>query len=509
MGNFNITPNQPRVMILDPNATALNDTDKVMKAAIAFAMRLGCYWERVNYTTAVTGPFREKWDLILVPHVTDSQTSYTNLQTAVKKLEDPTIPVAVMQCESFALNSTIQAITGVTTANTSAASITVPSLSNWESRTTGTTYWYGERATALNANATAIATDGTNTQMWQFDIGTHPTLWIAGYSNSENPGTKFFQPWFCFQWMCDQQSTEDKNNEVRDKVKPAYMLIRWDGLDEALMVTAHDAGDLDTVYNKALTYGVKEIWLAASWTGVATPGARDSDTANWFLNRAETEYKGTTSSRLFRVMNHETDVVDGASAKCTSDGTSFDAFIAAGRLYEQECDELTDYGFILGKDGYGEGYPNVQNANKMNNPAALFLSGGDTYRVWDATDVTWYGGYKCDLWLEHDEAYPSSAETPTTTKTYSHNWNGGQTLTCFSMDAYTAVADLAITIKQEYLEAMIWGGGLYWHGNGIQNHVDYCDDTFSIFTHCPNIVKSGPWEDMKEELKRGSGIWYI
>jgi hypothetical protein len=515
MANFLIAPKKPRVLILDPNATALNASDKVVRVALAFALRLGCYAERVNYTSAVYAPFLEDWDLILVPHVTNSQTSYTNLQTAINKLVDSTIPVVVMQCESFALNATVKAITGVSTANTSAGDVRCTELVNWENRKTGRVTFYAEKATALDAAATTIATDGTNTVAWRFDIGSHPTLWIAGYSNSENAGTSLYKPWFCFQWMIDQQSTEAKRSALRAQIRKAYCLMRWDGLDESLMITAKANGSLDSIYDACKEYGLEEIWLAASWTGESAPGVKASTPYTWFLARAEQTYQGTDRSRLFRFINHHTDVVDGARTvsgdeeKCTSDGLLFDQFDQAGRVYEADCDQLTALGFVLGSDGYGRGYPAVQNGNDMNNPAALFLGGRDG-KTWDATDERYYGGYGCNLWLSGAEKYPSAAETPAVYKQDSQPWNGGRTLITYSQDTVDdgSAGAISLTFNESVLRAFIFGGGLYWHGSGLDLFDVYKDEFLSLFTHFPDVLASGPYEDMMSALEYGLGFRY-
>jgi hypothetical protein len=319
-----------------------------------------------------------------------------------------------------------------------------------------------------------------------------------------------FKPWLGFQWMCDQQETTALNNAVKAKINKAHLLFRLDGLDISStgMVAAYNAGTLDTVYNKFVSAGLKEIWCAAYWNDGAEPGDTDADTANWFLNHSE------SNGGIIRVINHYTDVVDDTFSNgdaCTSDGTSFDQFTAAGIRYETDCDLLTAYGFTIGSDGYGKGYPNVQNSNNMNNPSAAFLADG--WSEYDDTTGKNYGRYGCHLWLSSDDSYPTSGETPATTKTYSHNWNGGQTLTVASGDGINTEsgqdANVALAWNQLILRQLIYGGGIYYHGTQLTSRfLPVVDEYTQLFTTCPDVLSSGTWEQMLVELKRGSGILF-
>ena len=147
------------------------------------------------------------------------------------------------------------------------------------------------------------------------------------------------------------------------KIRPMYFLIRYDGYDDFTQA------NMDTIYSAAQTHALTEIWLAATWSGAL--GSVSATKHNWLLARKE------TSGGLFRAMNHLSDLVDGTTggtgSKCTSDGVAFDLFGAANTVYRGHCDQMTAAGWKVGSDGYGMGYPNVQNSNDMNNPAAKFL----------------------------------------------------------------------------------------------------------------------------------------
>ena len=182
-----------------------------------------------------------------------------------------------------------------------------------------------------------------------WDHGTAP--------NSTTSSMKFWKPWLAAQWMCDLDATK------KTKLRPMYFLLRYDGYDDFTQT------NMDTVYAAAQTYGLQEWWLAATWSG--TLGSVSLTKHAWLLARKE------QSGGLFRAMNHLTDLVDattgGAGSKCTSDGVAFDLFGDCKHHIPGHCDQMTAAGWQLGSDGYGRGYPNVQNSNDMNNPTAKYL----------------------------------------------------------------------------------------------------------------------------------------
>lgn len=517
MAQFSTDNNdRARVLILDSKSGSAMapGTNYALDICIAACHRHDCYWEHayIGTTGELTDKqYHDEWDMILVPYIDDAANGETtNVSTVVQKMRDTTIPVAIMSVVGPGRNSTVDVVTGADT-DSSVQAIRCTTF-DWEGRDLDAMYFYGEHAVTLKSGGRSIASDGTNSGAWQYDIGTHPTLWISGYSSTPT-NKNIFKPWLCFQWMCDQQSTDAKNVAVRAKVRPSYSLFRLDAFDNNDAKTAYDDGSLADFYDTMS--GLHEIWLAAYGQGDTDPGSTYSDVAQWFADRNE------RAGGKFRAMNHHTDVVDntgGTGPACTSDGTSFDQFDTAGAEYERICDVFEDtWNMKIGEDGYGKGYPNVQNGNDMNNPAALFLGGGDSpYRVWDSSNSKWRGGYGCHLMIEESESYPTSAETPAQRMIYSRNWNGGQTITITNdldgangvytaHDDATSVQRGAININLALTMGYLYCGGFYIHAPKCSSVALYGDALVSYFNACPHVWKSGPWEDMLEELKRGSG----
>jgi len=348
--------------------------------------------------------------------------------------------------------------------------------------------------------------------MWSKTVSSHPILMMTAHNSYTN--SFWTKPWYGSQWMIDQCPDATRKQQIKDKIRKRYCLLRWDGLANTDMRTSYTEGTLQSAYSTLQTYGVQEIWLATIWssaTSADTPltvaSAAGANVANWFLANAETAVgSGTTK---FRIMNHETDVVDGIRTYdtsypelCTTDKSAFDAFKGADYCYRLHCDQLTDMGFVVGNDGYGSGYPNVQNGNDMNNPSAKFL--GDTDKVFD-TDG-WFGGFGNHLWLAKSETYPSTITGAVNVRS-SWNWYGARTLLAFSTDGLdsTSTTEFPITLNSYFLMSFIYGGGVYVHGGTTNFYLhQWAEQYGSLFTACPDVLASGPWEDMLADLKLGT-----
>jgi len=69
--------------------------------------------------------------------------------------------------------------------------------------------------------------------------------------------------------------------------------------------------------------------------------------------------------------------------------------------------------------------------------------------------------------------------------------------------------DLATVWNSDIVRSAINVGGIYYHGGTSSFFLhEHADEFGQLFTSCPDILASGPWEDMLEELKRGTGVWF-
>ena len=481
-----------KVLILDPNSSALADTDRCVKWTYAFWTRLGGVCQLIKATVPSTSSvFTQSWDIIVVPWVKNVAGNYTTLQTMLGYFSDTTIPVYVVASDP----SLSSGITNVVALNAAAdANYQSSGIKGgaWASRLSTRESFYSKPATlaSMTGTYTIHADDGTNVFLWSNTVSGHPVLWQCGITSTAPGSTtssmKFWKPWLAAQWMCDLDSAKIV------KLRPMYFLLRYDGYDDFTQA------NFDTIYSAAQTYGLEEIWLAATWGGAL--GSVSPTKAAWLVARKE------QSGGLFRVMNHLSDLVDGttggAGSKCTSDGVAFDLFGAANTVYRGHCDQLTAAGWQVGADGYGRGYPNVQHSNDMNNPAAKFLG-----------EIVQAGA----IWLFANgstsaKLYPSAPAGATPGQynaNWSRNWNGAWTIYAFSLDSLdpSSAVNYARTFNSAFLENLVWGGGAYFHESGSTFFANGgCLEVFSKFTTCPDVIKSGPFEDMLTQQKLGPGM---
>jgi hypothetical protein len=475
-----------KVVIVDPNSTPMALTDRSVKWVRRFFESLGF---DVDYMTPSYGAgnaaYSEGYKLIIVPYVKALLASYQALETMLSRF-DASIPVFVMQCYQPNLASSI---TNVSAVSGTAANVVTTGITNWNSRTSNRCTFYGDFPTTMTGSGyTVHATNGTNVCMWSNIVSGHATLWIGAQNSSTSPTAtnKPYKPWLGAQWMID------KLPSAKTGMRKRYLQLWWDGYDDANMLSAYTNGHMDTVYNSAVSHGIDEIWLAATWSGTA--GVTNNPAiSSWLVARGE------HNDGLFRCSNHLTDLVDGttgsAGSICSSDGQLFDQFSTALTTYQGHCDQLTALGWELGTDGYGAGYPNVQHANACNNPTVKFLSerGVNGIRLLATTSYP---------------NLPASVEAVKTLRFNSQNWNGVQTIISYSADTFDAISNTAFagqTINAAALDCLTMGGALYWHGNGLTVFAPWCDELHQIYSTCPDVVTSGPWENMLIDLKKGVG----
>jgi len=512
MAKSSLTSPQPRVLILDPVSGGFTKTGLNYASTVAFYRSCNCHVEEANtYVVNATDTiFDDDWDLIVVVHIGSTVAQYTQLNTVLGYFRDTSIPVFIEGSTSVN-HATAQPVTGIT-GKSALGKFTATELENWESRQSGLITFYAEAPTTDDGSITKHASNSSNTMLWSKTVNSHPTLQMCGYSNSAQGENR---PWLGAQWMVDQQSDITRKQQLKDNIRKRYCLLRFDGLGDTVTNDSYVAGHLDTIYASLLNFGVKEVWLATIWTAANSSDLPATDfpaPVAWYAARSE---NSVGDGELFRVFNHETDVVDGIrtfdgnTEGCTSDGAAFDQFKSASYSYKLQCDQLTDAGFIIGTDGYGKDYPNVQNANNMNNPSAKFLSGSDG--IYDTDGF--YGGFGTHLWVNSEtDTYPTG-ETNAVIIPHSILWYEGRTLDASSQDATNpgGTVGVARTFSAACLKMFINGGCVYYHGNtttGLGYFADYSDEYGQMFTTCPDILSSGTFEDMLADLKLGTGIWF-
>lgn len=479
-----------RVLIFDPNSTIMSKTDRSVLFAKAFFMSCECYVEDVNSTDHPFGSavYSQQWDLIVVPYVKALAANYLTLEAVLARFADITIPVFVMQCYQPNLQSSV---TNVSTVSGTAANIVTTGLTSWHSRTSERCTFYGDFPTAMTGSGyTVHATDGAKICMWSNTVAGHAVLWIGAQNSSTAPTSvnKPYKPWFGAQWMCD------KRTGTASTLNKRYVQFWYDGYDAAADLTAFSGGHLDLIYNSAVAHGVTEMWLAATWSGA--PGSVNPTVAAWLLARRE------QLGGLLRCCQHLSDLVDGttggAGSICSSNGVLFNQFATALTTYTTAANQLTAVGWKLGSNGLGAGYPNVQNGNSCNNPTAWFLSsqlGVNGIRLLSTT-----------LYPDQPTA---TVETVRTKRNYSQNWNGIQTIPCWSADTWDAISNTAFagqTANNALLGAATYGGAIYMHGGGAVLVSPWCNELFQYFSTCPDVLTTGPWETMVLDLKKGIGM---
>jgi hypothetical protein len=388
-----------------------------------------------------------------------------------------------MQAVDHSATATRRGITG--SATEAAVATTKCLVNSWFGRTATRLTFYGEAATSLGAGAAAIFTDdGTNISGWRFDIGAHPTLWIAGSLSSVNAGTMLYKPWLGLQWMADMQPSRARELTIKRNLRRAPVVLRYDGLDDANSVTSYGTGDpadpLPALYAKAIAAGLPEIYMAALGAGgVTDPGASDATVAAWFAARDR------SAGGLFRAVNHHTDIVDAGGGKaCTTDGVTLDNEANATTEYRRVCDIITALGFQLGTDGYCAGEFVVQNGNDMNSPAAELLA-----------------KWGCYLSLARSEQYPNGTIGPPTATFYpysnaSHVWNGARYCVSESIDGLADSANtVSLTANQAILRVAMLGGFVYVHGgtnlsNAGAGPIQWIEEMMEMHRICPHVIAS-------------------
>jgi hypothetical protein len=506
---------QARVLILDCHSTILaNDVNAILWPK-SMAMRLGCYVEHHSYTAGIPDKVYSEtsgWDLIIVPYLGTS-TGYDNIAAALAKFQDSTIPVYVIGV--YALSSHLTAATPVTGLTTVAAGsspadrVSTEGMKNWSNRLAGRVTYYCQPYTGWDSTVTEhVESTANELLMWSKTVSGHPCLFSATNSTANNTGTTVPKCYPGFQWMCDQQSTSTKNTVVKSKLNKMHLLMRWDVCQLVDDKTAYDSGYMQTTYDALEPY-MSEIHLAAQgWTSGIFPTVASTypDLAAWLLER------DSGNGGMFMVHNHNTDIYDNATEKCSSNHLAFDQFDTAGIAYEADCDDLTGYGFTVGTDGYGKDWPNVQNGNDMDNPSAMFLGGGENpYRVWHAGNAKWYGGYGCAIWLISTEDYPTLPAAVQGGVNHSFVWNGAQVIFSDNADPWQVGTALAISGNWNAAlhRMLILGGGLYYHGAALANtHLGgYATEYGQLYTCFPDII-TNKWEGMVESQARGIGMLF-
>lgn len=505
---------QARVLVLDMKTSSpLAQDANALYWTVAMAIRLGCYVEYVSYANGVPDKVYSDsrgWDLIVVPWLGTNMSDFTNSSIALAKFQDSSIPVyftGVYALSAWAVGVT--ALTGITAgglvaATSSAERVSSTGMQDWQGRLPGNVTCYCQPYTDWDSTVTAHAvSDANELLMWSKTVSGHPCLFTATYSGAASNATSTPKIYPGFQWMCDQQSSEGKNTIVSGKLKKMPFLLRFDIGNNADTRTAFDAGYLQTTYDLMGQY-LDEIHLACLWDGATLVGTRQ-DLVDWLSARDK------SSGGMFLTHNHNTDVVDKPGEMCSSDHIAFDQFIDAGVAYEADCDEITAQGFQLGSNGYGRGYPNVQNGNDMSNPAAMFIGGGDDpYRVWDGATEKWYGGYGCYIWLVSTETYPTYPVSAIKGDIrHSFKWNGSQIIFSDTADSWQTTINLNVSgnmNKALHLQ-LILGGGFYWHALALDStHLGgWGSELGQIFTCYPDIV-TNEWEGTIEAQQRGSGM---
>jgi hypothetical protein len=478
-----------RVLILDPNASALGAGDRPVAWQRAFWTRLGAFLGYANTTTPQTSTvWGDPWDLVVVPWVRNLAASYTNLQTRLGWLAGTTIPCYVASAREPSLEPSITGCSAMSATGTD-GNYQSTGIKNWGGRLSEQVTWYGVPPTLAGmSGCTVHSDDGTHAFMWSNTVSGHPVLWqngmVALNPNSLGNTNKYWRPWYAAQWLVDQFPA------VRNDIRTMYVPIRIDGYDN------WNQTHLESVYNSALAYGVNEIWLAATWTG--SLGSVSPTQEAWLLARQK------HLGGLIRATQHFTDLVDGttggAAGTISTDGNAMDQYATADAQYQTHCNQMTAKGWVLGSDGFGRGTVNVQNANSMNNAVAHYCAGRGM-ALWLLLSGT-AGTTKL-----YPDA-PAAATAGATTRNYPIQWMGAWPIYSWSADSYAAGgAFMSRTWPSALNEGMVFGGGPYVHAGA--SFTAFEANRFEMFDHystCPDIVKAGSLESMIQQQWRGPGV---
>lgn len=505
MAKFSKENTPAKVLILDAKSGGSTKSEFNYSACLNFFKSLGCHVQEDNqYTLSASDQvFRDDWDLICIPDFGAASDEYTQFTTVLGLFDKADIPVFIANNLSIGGSGSARTFTGVTAYDATSQKVTATGIENWEGRMPGNVSFYAHPATAWDSTVTPHLRDASdNLCMFSKSLDSHNMLIQVGYNSFTATVAK---PWYGAQWMIDQCPDADRKKQIKNYIKKRYVLMRWDMLGTANDASGVSSGNLLSAYNTLVSYGVSEIWLAALWQSGGnldnTPDYLRPDTTAWFLARDQSK------GGKFRCMNHETDIVDGTgytpNERCTTDAVSADNFKNAANVYETHCTQLADYGFKL--ENFGKGLPNVQNGNDMNNPSAHFLTGSTG--IYDTDGF--YGGYEvAALWIT-DEGYPSGVSDQVSIRS-SIRWGEGRTILGYSCDGIddSSATELPTIWNADIVRCAINGGGIYYHaGSNFYLH-EHADEYGQLFTTCPDIMASGPWEDMLDGLKNNVGIWF-
>lgn len=510
MAKFSQSNPPPRVLLLSPTTGAVDKTRFNYKACTGLFNSLGCYVADYNEADMTAGDqvFQDDWDLVCVPNINDA-SDYVSL-AATLALFDNTPPCYVANALSTSASGAARVVTGILTVNAATVLTQATALENWQGRQSGQVSFYGKPAVTWESDITIHAQDASN-EVSLFSRtynGSNMLYQIGGVSSTQT----LAKPWIGAQWMVDQAS-EARATQLKAHLNKRHCKLRIDNLSNANAQAAYTAGDLDTIYNALVSYGIKEVWVGDIWgstTSADTLALSETDVLDWFKARSETS---VGSGGIFRHMNHEIDVYNGTNTydtfgeNCSSDGAAIDQFKAASYCYKWGCDQLTDYGFILGTDGYGAGYPSLMDGNDMGIASAKFLCSTDS--VYDTDGF--YGGFATHPMISGDETYPTN-EAVKVSLNHSYKWHDGYTSIWYSQDttneaAFNIVTDFGADIAR----SLIIGGGIYYHaqtGGGTERLATYISEYCQLLTAYPSVISNSYFEEMLVDLKRGTGIWF-
>ena len=486
------------VLIVDSNATRKDFLDSsIYRTTWAFFDRIGAtiterYWSDITSEDNATA-----WDLVVFPWcVSTGGTAYTNLQTVLTGITaNP--PAVCLHASNPSNSSAGRSVTG-TASPVGTLGEKICTVFDWQDRAVSRMSFYGYNVNLDGASGTnplpRMETAGGDVAVWSNTVGGSDMLWICGYNDSiTNTTAEMWKPDLAAQWAVDHGAR---------CVTKATVLMRVDGGDDDNSITGYNSGDWDNFYDACVAAGLPEIHLAVVGQGSYLPFANPNDTddalKNWLVAR------DISNGGLLRAHNHHTDIVDGASTRCSSNGLLYDLVPQALSAYNTACDAITGAGMTCGADGYGAGIPNCQNANDMTVPAAKLLGT--------------LGAYP---WIAFGEQYPNAAAWPTLTSgldmwdynfwysTRSVEIEGAKCILSISIDNATAAGYPSLTFNESFLRMAIAGGGLYvhpsttsrgfWYQTTPGDNLGWYPEYLGRFKACPDILDAR-WSSLKAWL---------
>lgn len=489
------------ILLLDPNT--IDQTGK----AIFSLLDSWCLRTSSTCTTARQGSitpeqYGTSWDMILIPFVDGGfANDYNNIATELPNFTDPDIPVCILQAHSPGVAS---GVTGVTSTGgpTNFVVDTIASA-EWENRTNFTEAGYFcDPVSSTGFTGTAIFSDSVSGSIavWRNDIDSRPTLFIAGYSQSDDQVSKVFKPWMAFQWMIDKQSTPAKSTAVRNSIRKAVVQIWLDGFDDS--TTVSNFSDVETMYSDAVSQSFNEIMVGAFSNGAGLPGDNNAVIAEWFADRDR------SNGGLFRHTNHHTALPAATSDNSggtrdpgvTTDGVTLDNINNGETSFNASTVALRgpfnggSSTIQLGDDGSGAGDPYVSFTNYGNVPAAQYLNGKYRY-------------FALSISLNGANNYPSDAFG--TAATFAHTelilWEGTPTYGRINIDPLNNNdADKANTLNDRFYNAAAFGGGLYIHPNELNEWNGYSSVFYDYYNMAPDIL-AGDWDTLSTYINDYTG----